>query len=97
MFYSLLEWSKPIHERSGWELICWFVVLPVTFGIGLLIMLFMIFDPVSADSTWQQWAAVTWGAALSVALFFGLPAAAWHEWQQRKFLVRRVKSRYSDT
>lgn len=76
--------GKPIHERSGRELIVMFVVVPWILGIAILTMIVVSQREFGNASTWKDWLGVAWGVMLSLALMLGLPAAAWQEWQRRK-------------
>lgn len=79
-----LQGGKPIHERSGRELILLFVVAPWIIGMAILVMTVVSLCEFHDATTWKDWLAVVWGVALSLALMLGLPAAAWQEWQRRK-------------
>lgn len=79
-----LRGGKPIHERSGGELIRLFVVLPVAMGTGLLTLLLLNLAEHRHEYAWKEWLSFGWGALLSAGLMLGLPAAAWQEWQRRK-------------
>jgi hypothetical protein len=79
-----LRGGKPIHERSGGELIRLFVVFPVAMGAGLLTLLLFNLAEHRHDYTWQEWLGFVWGLMLSAGLMVGMPAAAWQEWQRRK-------------
>lgn len=78
--------SKPIHERSGRELILMFVIVPWILGAVILVMVVVTVRELQEFSTWKDWLGVAWGVMLSLALMIGLPAAAWQEWQRRKQL-----------
>lgn len=79
-----LQGGKPIHERSGRELLVMFVVVPWILGLGILTMIAVSLREFQATWTWRDWLGAVWGALLSLALMLGLPAAAWQEWQRRK-------------
>jgi hypothetical protein len=83
-----LRGGKPIHERTGGELIALFVVVPIIFGCGLLTLLILNLAQYGSGYTWKEWLGVAWGAALSAALMLGLPRAAWEEWRRRKQFQR---------
>lgn len=84
--------GKPIHERSGRELIVMFLVVPWMIGIAILTMLIVSVREFGAVSTWQDWLAIGWSVLLSLAIMVGLPAAAWQEWQRRKQFRQTAKN-----
>lgn len=79
-----LQGGKPIQERSGRELIVLFIIVPWIIGIAILTVVVVSLREFGAVSTGKDRLAVVWGIVLSLALMFGLPAAAWQEWQRRK-------------
>lgn len=83
-----LHGSKPIHERSGRELILLFVVFPVSVGVAMLTGIVCCLVQYAHSFTWKDWLTVAWGVTVSTVLMIGLPGAAWKEWQRRKLFRR---------
>lgn len=76
--------GKPIHERTGWELITGFVIAPILIaGLIMGVTAWMIAQHHN-DFSPGDWFGVAWVFVIGPLLIIGLPATAWREWQRRK-------------
>jgi hypothetical protein len=77
--------GAPLDERSTFNIVKMFIVLPVLAGVGLAIVVVWNAAKHGADFTFVDWLfQVGWGSCMAFGLIVGLPAVGVTELRRRR-------------